>query len=163
LAIFLDLSIEISTDSIQYEVFSKPGNAYAYLPHGSFHVRNSFRAWIKGLLTTALTHSSNYSRWSDRCQLLYTKLRQRGYNASFLSMEFAKVSWGDRSKMLVPKIKNIDFFDNRCVWSCEHAPGLRELFKNSNLNLSEIDATIFPAQLSTVVKGAKRLSTYLQK
>jgi hypothetical protein len=163
LAIFLDLSIEISTDSIQYEVFSKPGNAYAYLPHGSFHVRNSFRAWIKGLLTTALTHSSNYSRWSDRCQLLYTKLRQRGYNASFLSMEFAKVSWGDRSKMLVPKIKNSDLFDNRCVWSCEHAPGLRELFKNSNLNLSEIDATIFPAQLSTVVKGAKRLSTYLQK
>jgi len=163
LANYLDLSIEISHDSIQYEVFSKPGNAYAYLPYGSFHVRNSFRAWIKALLATALTHSSSYSRWSSRCQLLFTKLRQRGYSASFLSSEFAKVSWGDRSKMLVPKIKNSVDFDNRCVWSCGHAPGLRELFNNSNLNLSEIDATIFPAQLCTVIKGAKRLSTYLQK
>ena len=58
LANYLDLSIEISHDSIQYEVFSKPGNAYSYLPYGSFHVRNSFRAWIKALLATALTHSS---------------------------------------------------------------------------------------------------------
>ena len=42
LANFLNLSIEISHDSIQYEVFSKLGNAYAYLLYGSFHVRNSF-------------------------------------------------------------------------------------------------------------------------
>ena len=35
LDIFLDLSIEISTGLIHYEVYSKPGNAYAYLPLGS--------------------------------------------------------------------------------------------------------------------------------
>jgi hypothetical protein len=148
LANFLNLSMVISRDSIQYEVFSKPGNAYAHLQYGSFHVRNSFGAWIKALLATALTHSSSYSRWSSsRCQLLFTKLRQRCYRASFLSSEFAKVSWSDSSKMLVPKIKNSVEFDNRCGWSCRHAPCLRELFNNSNLNLSQIDATIFPAQL----------------
>jgi len=163
LAIFLDLSIEIPIASIQYEVYSKPGNAYAYLPHGSFHVRISFPAWIKAVLTTALTHSSDFVKWSNRCQLLFTKLRQRGFNATFLSTEFAKVSWGDRSKALAPKIKNATPFDNRCVWSCDNAPGLRELFLSCKLNLSEIDATIFPEQLSTVVKGAKRLSTYLKK
>ena len=163
LAIFLDLSIEISAASIQYEVYSKPGNAYAYLPHGSFHVRNSFPAWIKAVLTTALTHSSDFMKWSNRCQLLFTKLRQRGFNATFLSTEFAKVSWGDRSKALAPKIKNVTPFDNRCVWSCDNAPGLRELFRSCKLDLSEIDFTIFPEQLSKVIKGAKRLSTYLKK
>jgi hypothetical protein len=102
-------------------------------------------------------------KWSNRCQLLFTKLRQRGFNATFLSTEFAKVSWGDRSKALAPKIKNATPFDNRCVWSCDNAPGLRELFRLCKLDLSEIDAAIFPEQLSKVVKGAKRLSTYLKK
>ena len=162
-AIFLDLSIEISARSIEHEVYSKPGNAYAYLQHGSFHVRNSFPAWIKALLTTALTHSSDYSKWSNRCQLLFTKLRQRGFNAAFLSTEFARVSWGDRSTALAPTFRKGVPFDNRCVWSCENTPGLRELFRSCKLDLSEIDAKIFPAQLSTVIKGTKRLSAYLKK
>ena len=129
----------------------------------SFHVRNSYPAWIKALLSTALTHSSDYSRWSTRCQLLFTKLRERGFNVKFLTTEFSKISWGDRTKALAPKIRTEVPFDNRCVWSCENAPGLQELFRTCKLNLSEIDAKIFPTQLSTVVKGAKRLSTYLKK
>jgi hypothetical protein len=162
-AIFLDLSIEISARSIEHEVYSKPGNAYAFLQHGSFHVRKSFPAWIKALLSTALTHSSDHSKWSKRCQLLFTKLRERGLSATFLLTEFSKISWGDRSKALAPKIKAEIPFDNRCVWSCENAPGLQELFRTCELNLSEIDSKIFPTRLSTVVKGAKRLSAYLKK
>ena len=50
-AIFLDLS----TSSIEHEIYSKPGNAYAFLQHGSFHVHKSYPAWIKALLSTALT------------------------------------------------------------------------------------------------------------
>ena len=161
-AVFLYLQIEISAGCIHYEVYSKPGNAYAYLRQGSFHVRGSFPTWIRGLLITALTHSSDFSRWKKRCQLLYTKLRQRGYNAKFLMTEFAKVSWDDRSRAIAPKIKNSTPFDKRCVWSCENAVGLRELFLASILNLSEIDADVFPARINTVIKGAKRLSTYLQ-
>ena len=163
-AVFLDLMIEIHSDRIHYEVYSKPGNAYAYLPHGSFHVRGSFPTWIRGLIFTASTHSSNFSRWKKRCQLLFTKLRQRGYNANFFITEFAKVSWGDREKALAPEmVKNSVHFDKRCVWSCANAPGLRELFSACNFNLSEIDAKVFPAQVSTVIKGAKRLSAYLKK
>ena len=162
-AIFLDLSIEILARSIEHEVYSKPGNAYAFLQHGSFHVRKSYSAWIKALLSTALTHSSDHSRWSKRCQLLFTKLRERGFSATFLLTEFLKISWGDRSKALAPKIKADIPFDNRCVWSCENAPGLQELFRTCELNLSEIDAKIFPTRLSTVIKGTKRLSAYLKK
>jgi hypothetical protein len=159
-AIFLDLLIQISTCSIDHEVYSKPGNAYAYLQHGSFHVRNSFPAWIKALLTTAPTHSSDYSRWSNRCQLLFTKLRQLGFNAAFLSTEFARVSWGDRSTALAPKIRKELPFDNRCVWSCENTPGLRELFRSWKLNLSEISSKIFPPQLSFASKPRWGLPNY---
>ena len=120
-------------------------------------------AWIKALLSTALTHSSDYSKWSKQCQLLFAKLRERGFNATFLCTEFSKLCWGDRSKALAPKIRAEIPFDKRCVWSCENAPGLQELFRTCKLNLSEIDANIFPAQLSTVIKGTKRLSAYLKK
>jgi hypothetical protein len=41
-----------------------------------------------------------------------------------MQSEFSKISWGDRSKALAPKIKAEIPFDNRCVWSCENAPGL---------------------------------------
>jgi hypothetical protein len=142
---------------------AKQGNAYAFLQHGSFHVRKSYPAWIKALLSTALTHSSDHSRWSKQCQLLFTKLRERGFSTTFLFAEFSKKSWDDRSKALAPKIKVDVPFDNRCVWSCENAPGLQELFRTCELNLSEIDAKIFPTRLSTVTKGTKRLSAYLKK
>ena len=159
----MDLSIEISARSIEHEVYSKPGNAYAFLQHGSFHVRKSYPAWIKALLSTALTHSSDHSRWSKQCQLLFTKLRERGFNATFLLTEFSKITWGNRSKALASKIKKVVPFDNRCVWSCENAPGLQELFRTCEQNLSEIDSKIFPTRLSTVIKGTKRLSAYLKK
>ncbi len=102
-------------------------------------------------------------QWSIRCQLLFTKLRERGFSTMFLTSEFSKISWGMRTKALAPKIMTEVPFDNRCVYSCENAPGLQELFRTCKLNLGKIDAKIFPAQLSTVVKGAKRLSTYLKK
>ena len=163
-AVYLDLRIEISGDNrIHYEVYSKPGNAYAYLPHGSFHVRISFATWIRGLLCTALTHSSDIDRWSKRCRLLFTKLRDRGYNATFLLAIFSKVSWGDRARALAPKVRETTLFDKRCVWSCENALGLRELFRSCKLDLSLINPVVFPARVSTVIKGTKRLSAYLKK
>ena len=45
-AIYLDLFIQIS-DLIQYEVFSKPGNAYAFLPMGLFCIWKTFPEFIK--------------------------------------------------------------------------------------------------------------------
>lgn len=160
-AIYLDLSLQISNKTIHYEVYSKPGNAFAYLPMGSFHVRKTFPEFIKTCLQRGLTHSSDYSRWVPYCQLLYSKLRRRGYGDSFLTAVFAKVTWGDRLHLLSPIKKPAREFDLRCVWSCANALGIRELFASCDLNLAAIDAKLFPAKLSKVVKGAKRLSAYM--
>ena len=163
-AIVLDLSIKIQYDRIDFEVYHKPGSAFAYLPHGSFHVRRTFAAFIKTELQRALTHSSSYDRWAKRCSLFYSKLRKCGYGSYFLMSVFSKVTWGDRSKILHPSPKPARFFDPRCVWSCSNALGLRELFASCDLNLAEIDpkSVIFPAKVNKVVKSAKRLSTYMK-
>jgi hypothetical protein len=158
----LDLSIQIS-DAIHFEVYNKPGNAFTYLPLGSFHVRKTFSDFIKTELQRALSHSSDYDRWSRRCILFYSKLQKCGYGDSFLTAVFSKVTWGDRFNLLYP-LKGPDRpFDKRCVWSCANALGLRELFASCDLNLAEIDFHIFPAKLSKVAKSAKRLSAYLTK
>jgi hypothetical protein len=162
-AIFLDLSTEISGGSIHYEIYSKPGNAYAYLPLGSFHVRSSFPAWIKTELIRRLTRSSDQKRWAKHCQLFYSKLRDIGYGSHFLLTEFAKITWADRAKALSPKILPVNAFDKKCVWSVPNSPGLRSLFRQSELNLAQLDPQIFPAQISKVTKGASRLSTILRK
>jgi hypothetical protein len=163
-AVTLDLSIQISHDKIHFEVYHKPGNAFAYLPLGSFHARRTFPAFINTELQRALTHSSDYNRWAKRCTLFYTKLRNCGYGDFFLTSVFSKVSWGDRSKTLYAPPPPQRPFDRRCVWSCSNAFGLRDLFAACDLNLTSMESTLardlFPAKLSKVVKGAKRLSAY---
>ena len=84
--------MESSGGAIHYEIYSKPGNAYAYLQPSLFHVRNSYPAWIQEELLRALTRSSDPSRWAKRCQLFYSKLREAGYRSYFLMTDFAKVT-----------------------------------------------------------------------
>ena len=55
------------------------------------------------------------------------------------------------------------YFGRKCVWSVPNSPGLRSLFRQTELNLAQLDPQIFPAQISKVTKGASRLSTILRK
>ena len=162
-AIFLDVEAGISSGSIHYEIYSKPGNAYAYLPLGSYHVRSSFPGWIKAELYRILTRSSDSTRWAKRCQLFFSKMRDIGYGSKFLLTEFSKVSWSDRTKVMTPKVSYDSPFDRRCVWSVQNSPGLSELFRASSLNLALLKPHIFPAQISKVTKSASNLSTILRK
>ena len=157
------MAAEISGGSIHYEVYSKPSNAYAYLPLGSFHVRSSFPAWIKAELIRRLTRLSDQKRWAKHCQLFYSKLRDIGYDGQFLLAAFAKITWADRTKALTPKLPSVNAFDRKCVWSVPNSPGLRLLFRQSELILGKLDPQIFPVQSSKVTKGASRLSTILRK
>jgi hypothetical protein len=60
---FLDLDIQVVTCSgsseFAFRLYRKPGNAYAYLPYGSYHARHVFRGLLKAELLRLLTHSSN--------------------------------------------------------------------------------------------------------
>ena len=79
--------------------------------------------------------------------------------------EFAKVTWADSTKalaVLAPKATTASSFDQRCVWSVHNAPGLRELFRSSSLNLAAVEPSIFPPAISKVIKSANSLSTILR-
>ena len=51
-AIYLDLSLQISQNTIQYEVYRKPGNSFAFLPMGSIRVRKTFPLVVVGWLSS---------------------------------------------------------------------------------------------------------------
>ena len=79
---FLDLDIEFirshGSATFAFKVYRKPGNAYAYLPYGSYHARHVFRGWLKAEMQGLLTHSSNPLVWLEECRSFYEHLRNRG-------------------------------------------------------------------------------------
>jgi hypothetical protein len=160
-AVFMDLSLRLSGRKVEFEVYSKPGNAYAYLPYNSFHSKHIFSAWIKAELIRLLTHTSDCDKWIQRCRFFWTKLRRRGYNNDFLLAQFSKVKWGDRQGYLLPRCDPPQQ-DLRCVWSFPNTPGLSNLFQESRLNLSSLNAQIFPTELTKAVKSASRLAALLK-
>ena len=82
---FLDLDIRFvsshGSTAFEFRIYRKPGNAYAYLPHGSYHARHVFRGWLKAEMQRLLTHSSCPSVWPEECSIFYAHLRNRGYHA----------------------------------------------------------------------------------
>ena len=98
-------------------------------------------------------HSSDYHRWVPFCQLLYAKLRRRGYGDAFLRSVFANVTSGDRICLLSPCEKPASEFDLQCVWSCANAVGIRKLFPSCDLNLAAIDSECFPPNSAKLLKA----------
>jgi hypothetical protein len=69
---FLDLDIQFvrahGSATSAFKIYRKPGNAYAYLPYGSYHARHVFCGWLKAEVQRLLTHSSNPLVWLEECR-----------------------------------------------------------------------------------------------
>ena len=98
----LDISTVYTTTKVEFEfgLYRKPGNAYAYLPYGSYHSRHVFRGLPKTEMRRLLTHSSKVNVWLEECRKYYYHLRARGYPARAIDATFRKVSW-NQTKQLV--------------------------------------------------------------
>ena len=173
---FLDLDIKAvyTTTMVEFEfgVYRKPGNAYAYLPYGSYHSRHVFRGWLKAEMHRLLTHSSNINIWLEECHKFYDHLRARGYPARAIDATFRKVSWNQRSKLLEPKVtsKADNFFTlyNGCVFSSTNAPGIALLQERMDLSLQRLQeeadgCDIFPPRAFFTLRSAKRLGAVLRR
>ena len=143
---FLDLDITIvysqASADFAFNVYRKPGTAYAYLPYGSYHARHVFRGWLKAEMHRLLTHSSNPTVWLEECAVFYSHLRNRGYPSKAIDSTFRTINWNQRSKMLEPKKRVADdkFFAQYrgCVFSNRNAPGSAELRMEMDLSLEEL-------------------------
>ena len=106
---FLDLDIQYvrshGSAALAFKIYRKPGNAYAYLPYGSYHARHVFRGWLKAEMQRLLTHSSNPSVWLEECCIFYKHLRNRGFPARAPDSCFRNINWNQRCKMLEPRPK----------------------------------------------------------
>ena len=91
-----------------FRIYPKPGNAYSYLPYGSYHARHVFRGWLKAEVQRLLTHFSNPSVLLEECSIFYKHLQDRGYPVKAIDSTFRVCSsnWNQRRKMLEPKTKS---------------------------------------------------------
>ena len=176
---FLDLNIRIvyptePTQSVhfEYSVYRKPGNAYSYLPYGSYHARHVFRGWLQAEIYRLLTHCSSPETWIEECRVFYDHLRQRGYPATAINPIFHKISWSKRQELLEERSrgKNESFFATYrgCVISARNAPGCRQLQGKLDLSLDtlRIDSMgreIFPPRAFFSVKSALPMGCTLRR
>lgn len=175
---FLDLDIQFvrsqGSAAFAFKIYRKPGNAYAYLPYGSYHSRHVFRGWLKAEMQRLLTHSSNPSVWLEECRNFYEHLRNRGYPPRAIDSCFRSFNWNQRREMLVPKLKtrsnSNSFFDQYqgCVFSCRNAPGVDQLRGSVNLSLDGLrrhgtGAEIFPSRAFFAVKSAFPMGCILRR
>lgn len=178
---FLDLDIKIvslqGSPVFEFRIYRKPGNAYSYLPYGSYHARHIFRGWLKAEVQRLLTHSSNPSVWLEECRIFYEHLRDRGYPVKAIDSAFCSINWNQRRKMLEPKTRsggNDDAFFAQyrgCVFSNRNAPGTVQLRGNISLSLNELRAQengqdsqdIFPPRAFFAIRSALPLGCILRR
>ena len=60
-----------ATIRVLFLPYSKPDNAYAYIPFTSFHGCHTFRGWVLVKLVRLLTHSSTPELWREEGRTFY--------------------------------------------------------------------------------------------
>ena len=164
--------IQFKKVGFEFSVYRKPGNAFSYLPYGSYHARHIFRGWLKAEVLRLLTHSSTPTIWIEECRRFYDHLRRRGYPASAISSTFQKVSWNQRQQILNPKAEceNEIFFATYrgCVFSTRNAPGSDQLKGSLDLSLKALQedsegGEIFPGRGFFATKSAFPMGYALRK
>ena len=172
---FLDLDIRLQKSGpatwFEFSIYWKPGNAYSYLPYGSYHARHIFRGWLKAEVQRLLMHSSTPEIWMKEVRCFYEHLRARGYPAKAIRSTFAEVSWNQRKAILDTKRqrKNESFFQTYrgCVFTTCHAPEVRLLQQRLDLSLRSLrdcsTGDIFPSKAFFAVRSAPRLGCFLRR
>ena len=169
---FLDLNIKIIFTMIpsclvmlEFGVYSKPWNAFSYIPYGSYHQRHIFCCWLKAEVYRLLPHCSNAKIWIEECRNFYDHQWRRGYPAYAIKSTFRAISWNQRLDLLKRKIQGKkDFCEvffakfSGCVFWTRDAPGVDQLREHMNLPLVLLkmnsDGDIFPSQAFFSVKSA---------
>jgi len=89
---FLDINIIKSDDYIYTKSFEKSLNLYLYTIKKSAHPPGIFKGIIIGLIKKLYTLNSNFKDFKYFVNLLYIRLRKRGYSPFFLDKIF-KDTW----------------------------------------------------------------------
>jgi hypothetical protein len=136
---------------VEFSVYSKHGNAFSYLPNGSYHARHGFRGGPKVEVLRLLTR-----RYESRNVVDSTTTCEEEVTLQHLFCSTVrKVSWSQRQQVLNPKMRSeneIFFATNRgCVFSTRNTPGSDQLNGTLDHSLKALQedsegGQIFPAR-----------------
>ena len=106
-ASFLDLRIHkgsrfTSSAVFDLSVHQKKMNLYLYIPFRSFHTDAMKRSFIQTELMRYIRNSSDAADYMKLKHIFYSRLRDRGYPASFLLPIFNTIFYADRHLFLWP-------------------------------------------------------------
>ena len=90
------------TANLFYQVHQKALNKYLYISPFSYDPPHGLKAYIKTELTRYVRHSSSPYDFLVMARRFFVRLRERGFNPSFLRPVFDDVSYALRADMLMP-------------------------------------------------------------
>jgi hypothetical protein len=90
---FLDITIfkgkrYLQEGTLDFKLFQKPFNTYLYLPSFSFHNKPIFKGYISSEIKRYRINNNNDEDFISCKQLLYDRLKVRGYSKRFLKHVF---------------------------------------------------------------------------
>jgi hypothetical protein len=157
----------------EFRIYWKPGNAYSYLPYGSYSTRHVSRGWLKAEVQRLLAHSSNPSVWLED-----EHLRNRGYPVKAIDATFSSIDWNQRPSHKILSLKmnaegTNDTFPaeySGCVFSNRNAPETDQLRGFINLSLKELrtqdgkeSRDIFPPRAFFAVRSSLSMGCVLRR
>jgi hypothetical protein len=102
------------------KVHQKQLNAYLYVPYASSHPDSTKRGYITAELKRYVRNTSSLEDYLETKELLWHRLRARGYPPQFLTRAFSKVRYRTRSKLLQPKQPKL--VDSNVFFTTEFTP-----------------------------------------
>jgi hypothetical protein len=152
----------------EFSPYSKPNNAYSYIPFDSFQPEHQKFGWIKAELLRLLTHCSRKETWSSHICVFAGNLLRRGYPLNRIKQAFRTVKWTDRPSMLEGILHKPQFYSSRLqggnVFVADFRPGYDgQPFLDclQQQELHETNPSVFARSLNVVFRGGKRLSSSL--
>ena len=132
---FLDLAISVISNAtkgihLSTRLYSKPQNAYLYIPANSLHSGHMFQAFINAEISRYRLMCMVDSDYLDLRKLLFLRLRSRGYSERYLYLVFSNhlpsrpvLLAGRRMAATKPKSRSVPTL----LFKVEHNPQTRYL------------------------------------
>jgi hypothetical protein len=90
---YLDLTIIINNNNINYTIYQKPMSIFQYIPFNSYHRPEQKTSWIQAELIRYACCSSNEAFFNSTKQLFRKRLIDRGYPISIINYNFNLIDY----------------------------------------------------------------------
>ena len=152
---FLDVLIYKHEGTLQTKTYFKDTDTHQLLHTHSFHPNHTFEGLIKSQLIRYKRLSSTQNDYNNTCKILFSYLKNRGYNQSKLR-KLQNITWHNNTVTTKEAIKSetIPIIVDYCKIGTKLAKTIKNTLNNSDINTANI-------KFITAYKNGKNLKKLL--